>query len=305
MLRLSVELPVHGASFAAVRELALACEVAGFDGVWVPDHLVPLRRGGAPPAECLTLLTAIAALTRLRVGPLVLVLPLRSAPTIALQARTLAELAPGGLVLGIGLGGFTYRRAARALGIAVVPAAERCDRLVESIRTLRESFATKPPRPIPIWIGGRSSAVIRAAAAVADGWNCPFVGELRSRQEELERACAQIGRDLRQIERSVYCIAAVGPTRRAAEQALREAGTMATLFGDARREHLFGSPAAALDRLAELARSGVQEVALHLAGRHATRLRMIDVFASDVIPALRKAAASGPKRGVTQSGRAR
>src|SRR5690554_18361 len=42
-LRISIELPVHGVTFAQVRELARACEAAGLDGVWVPDHLVSLR----------------------------------------------------------------------------------------------------------------------------------------------------------------------------------------------------------------------------------------------------------------------
>ncbi|MEW6268263.1 MAG: LLM class flavin-dependent oxidoreductase, partial [Thermodesulfobacteriota bacterium] len=101
--RISVELPVHGVSVAQVRELARACEAAALDGVWVPDNLVPLRPRGRPPLECLTLLGALAATTRLRLGPLVLALPLRDPALLALQARTLAELSAGRLVLGVGL----------------------------------------------------------------------------------------------------------------------------------------------------------------------------------------------------------
>lgn len=288
-LRVGVELPVHGIDFARVRELACAAEDAGLDGVWVPDHLVPLRPGGAFPLECWTLLASLAGATsRIRVGSLVLVLPLRDPGLLALQARTLAAVAPGRVVLGIGLGGFTYRRAAESLGIATHDLATRGDALAAALQRLREALPAddaSAPRP-ELWVGGRSRAALEAAARAADGWNCPFVAELEPRLRDLDAACASTGRDPRTLARSVYALAAIATTDRAARRRAASAVVMARLFGDVEREHVFGTPARAAERLRTLARLGVAEVALHLAGSHAERLDAIALLGREVLPLL-------------------
>jgi alkanesulfonate monooxygenase SsuD/methylene tetrahydromethanopterin reductase-like flavin-dependent oxidoreductase (luciferase family) len=286
-LRISVELPVHGVDVAQVRELALAVEAAGFDGVWIPDHLVPLQPGGAPPLECWTLLGAIAAATHtVRVGPLVLVLPLRDPALLALQARTLADVARERLVLGLGLGGFTYRRAARELGLVPRALSERGGTLDAALAQIRASLERAPARRAPLWIGGRSRAAVELAARAADGWNCPFVAELAARAAELDAACARLGRAPDAVMRSVYCLAAVAPTEDRARALAGQAAAMARLFGDIEREHVFGAPARAAARLRALADAGASEVALHLAGDHASRLDSIALIADELLPLL-------------------
>jgi len=287
-LRVSIELPVHGARAQQVRELALAAEAAGIDGVWIPDHLVPLRPGASPPLECWTLLAAIAAATRtVRVGPLVLVLPLRDPVLLGLQARTLAEIAGGRFVLGIGLGGFTYRRAARALGIVTRELPERGDALAAALANLRTTLdAATPELRVPLWLGGRSRAVLEVAARAADGWNCPFVAEFAARTRELDAACTAAGRDPCTVSRSVYCIAAVAPTEDEARRRAAAAGAMAKLFGDIETAHVFGTPERAAARLRALTHDGAGEVTLHLAGDHASRLEAIALLGSDVLPRL-------------------
>lgn len=248
-IRVSVELPVHGAGFAEVRALARAVEAAALDGVWVPDHLVPMRPGTAPPFECWTLLAAVAASTsRVTLGPLVLVLSLRDPALVALQARTLADLSGDRLVLGVGLGGFTYRRAARQLGIGTTGLDERARTLAASIERLRATAARDARRPIPLWVGGRSSSAIAAAARSADGWNCPFVEELAARRRDLDAACAAAG--------------------------------------DVERLHVFGTPERAAERLRALADQGADEVTLHVAGDHASRLATIALLGAEVLPLL-------------------
>ena len=288
-LRVSIELPVHGVGMAQVRELACAAEAAGLDGVWVPDHLVPLRPGAPPPLECWTLLAALAgATTAVRIGPLVLVVPLRDPVLLGLQARTHAEVAGERLVLGIGLGGFTYRRAAEALGVVVRESAERGGALGAALVRLREAHGRPPAAPhVPLGLGGRSRAVLEHTARFADGWNCPFVVELGARNHELDRACAAVGRDPRAIVRSVYALAAIAGSDAEARRRADMAGVMARLFGDVEREHVFGTPAHAAARLRALAADGADEVALHLAGDHARRLETIDLIGRAVLPLLR------------------
>lgn len=288
-VRVSVELPVHGVAFDRVRELARAAEDAGLDGVWVPDHLVPLRPDGPPPLECWTLLAALAGATsRIRVGPLVLVLPLRDPGLLALQARTLAAVAPGRVVLGVGLGGFTYRRAADSLGIATHDLAARGEALADALRRLRAASTADDgavPRP-ELWVGGRSRAALDAAARAADGWNCPFAAELEPRLRDLDAACAAVGRDPRTVARSVYALAAIAPTEDEARRRAQAAAAMAKLFGDVEREHVFGTPERAAERLRTFAALGIGEVALHLAGSHAERLDTIALLGRAVLPLL-------------------
>lgn len=287
-LRVSIEVPVHGVTFAQVRELALAAEAAGLDGVWVPDHLVPLAAGGRPPLECWTLVAALAtATTKLRVGPLVLVLPLRDGAVLALQAHTLAAAAPGRLVLGVGLGGFTYRRAAAVLGITTATLAARGAALEETVAALRSALGDGgdggAAPAAPVWVGGRSRAALQVAARAADGWNCPFLAELVARSRELDEACVAAGREPRTLARSVYALAAVAAEEATARRRAASAGAMARAFGDIEREHVFGAPERAAERLRAIAAQGVEEVALHLAGTHAERLDTIALLGREVL----------------------
>lgn len=285
-VRVGIELPVHGVAFPQVRELARAAEDAGLDGIWIPDHLVPLRPDGPPPLECWTLLAALAGATStIRVGSLVLVLPLRDPGLLALQARTLAAVAPGRLVLGVGLGGFTYRRAAASLGIATHDLAARGGALADALQHLRAALPGDAARP-GLWVGGRSPDALAAAARAADGWNCPFAAELEPRLRDLDAACAAAGRDPRSLARSVYALAAIARTEDEARRRAASSAAMAKLFGDLEREHVFGTPARAAERLRALAALGVEEIALHLAGGHAERLDAIALLGREVLPLL-------------------
>ncbi|HEX5195262.1 MAG TPA: LLM class flavin-dependent oxidoreductase [Solirubrobacteraceae bacterium] len=92
------------ASPAALAELAAVAERAGWDGVFVWDHLLysePVREL-SDPWICVA---AIAArTTRLALGPMVTPLARRRPQVVARQALTLDRLSEGRLVLGFGLG---------------------------------------------------------------------------------------------------------------------------------------------------------------------------------------------------------
>src|SRR5881392_1540651 len=95
-----------GARWDDVRAGAVVAEQAGFDGVWLYDHLAGSVHDEPDVLECWTVLSAIAAVVpRIAIGSLVLNVANRSPGTLAVMAATLQEVSGGRLLLGIGAGG--------------------------------------------------------------------------------------------------------------------------------------------------------------------------------------------------------
>src|ERR1022692_3937659 len=87
MIKFGVILPQWGATWAEAKEMALAADEAGFDSVWVCDHLI--GPGPDDPLEAWTEMTAIAAVTsRVEVGSLVIASDFRSPALLAKMAAT-------------------------------------------------------------------------------------------------------------------------------------------------------------------------------------------------------------------------
>jgi alkanesulfonate monooxygenase SsuD/methylene tetrahydromethanopterin reductase-like flavin-dependent oxidoreductase (luciferase family) len=106
----SINIPNFGdfADARAVAQVATAAEAAGWDGLFVWDHVVHdkrLRRG-QPFGDPWMLLTAAAlATSRLRLGTLVTPVARRRPEQLARQVATLDALSGGRVVFGAGLGG--------------------------------------------------------------------------------------------------------------------------------------------------------------------------------------------------------
>ncbi|MFE9249640.1 LLM class flavin-dependent oxidoreductase [Streptomyces sp. NPDC007088] len=109
-MRFSLNVPNFG-DFADVHtfvRLAVTAEQAGWDGLFVWDHLVHDKqaRRGVPFADPWMLLTAAAlATSTLRLGTLVTPVARRRPQQLARQVATLDVLSGGRVVLGAGLGG--------------------------------------------------------------------------------------------------------------------------------------------------------------------------------------------------------
>ena len=88
--------------------MARSAEAAGFDSIWMGDHLL-YREDGRPergPWEAWTLLAALAAATeRVDLGPLVACTAFHPPGVLAKMAATLDEVAGGRFVLGLGAAG--------------------------------------------------------------------------------------------------------------------------------------------------------------------------------------------------------
>jgi alkanesulfonate monooxygenase SsuD/methylene tetrahydromethanopterin reductase-like flavin-dependent oxidoreductase (luciferase family) len=109
-MRFSINVPNFGdfADAQAVATLAVAAEEAGWDGIFVWDHVVhdKRRRRGQPFGDPWILLTAAAlATTRISLGPLVTPVPRRRPEQLARQVATLDAVSGGRVIFGAGLGG--------------------------------------------------------------------------------------------------------------------------------------------------------------------------------------------------------
>jgi alkanesulfonate monooxygenase SsuD/methylene tetrahydromethanopterin reductase-like flavin-dependent oxidoreductase (luciferase family) len=184
-----------GASYAQMREAALAAEQAGFDGVWTWDHLRdPEGRPGTPVPEGWTALTALAEATRrIALGPLVLNVGSRHPGLLASMAATLQQVSGGRLLLGLGAGAsraLPYAAEYEMVGLPVEPDAVRATRVAEAAQVMRRLWAgdvssftgsyyrlerptgfLRPSPPPPIIIGGFGPRMASIAGRHGDGFN--------------------------------------------------------------------------------------------------------------------------------------
>jgi alkanesulfonate monooxygenase SsuD/methylene tetrahydromethanopterin reductase-like flavin-dependent oxidoreductase (luciferase family) len=131
--------------FDAVLAQASAAEEAGFDSVWVPDHLMQAPAVAAvedPMLECYTTLGALAAATStVRLGAFVGCPTYRGAALLGKILTTLDVISHGRAIFGIGAG--WYEAEHRAYGFEMVHQGERYERLIETVEIVRSMFANR------------------------------------------------------------------------------------------------------------------------------------------------------------------
>jgi alkanesulfonate monooxygenase SsuD/methylene tetrahydromethanopterin reductase-like flavin-dependent oxidoreductase (luciferase family) len=187
-------------------ELAEGAENAGWEGVFVWDHLA--FAWGRPTADPWILLAAAASATdRVLLGTLVTPLPRRRPHMVAVTVATVDRLSGGRVLFGAGLGGNERELTAFGEETDEHVRAEKLDEALDLLRrwwngervTHRGAHYTVDdvaviPTPLqshlPIWIGGDSWRA-RNRAGRFDGW-APNVSDgpqqLMRRLEGLERA---------------------------------------------------------------------------------------------------------------------
>ncbi|GAA1937779.1 LLM class flavin-dependent oxidoreductase [Streptomyces durmitorensis] len=107
-MRFSVNIPNFGdfADPRTVAKVAVAAEQAGWDGLFVWDHVLHRKHGDRPFGDPWMLLTAAAlATSRIRLGTLVTPVARRRPQQLARQVATLDSLSGGRVTFGAGLGG--------------------------------------------------------------------------------------------------------------------------------------------------------------------------------------------------------
>ena len=201
------------------RHVELALE-AGFDSIWVEDHM---GWGDKSHLECLTTLAWLAGrYPGPRYGTVVIGQAFRNPAYLAKVAVNLQLLTKGRFILGIGAGNNAVEH--EAFGFPFLPAKERLDQTEEAIRIVQALWsgehetihgrhyriegAQVTPRPhprIPTMIGGGGERrTLRLAARYADWW-CADVGPLETfvhKSAVLDGHCGELGRDPASVKRA-------------------------------------------------------------------------------------------------------
>lgn len=196
-MRLNAQFPTRfiGNDPVKIRDWAQAAEAMGFDMIEVPDHVfgAAARDGWTPTYDehehfhetFVTIGFLAACTTTIRLSTGVLILPQRQTGVVAKQAAEADVLSGGRLRLGIGVGWNHVEYAAlgenwKTRGAKQAEQVEVLRKLwTEELVTFKGRFHDLDQvnivpgpvqRPIPIWFGGSSDAVIKRAARIGDGW---------------------------------------------------------------------------------------------------------------------------------------
>ena len=210
---------------------------SGVDHVCVNDHVSFVVGAGAD-----ALIDAAAVLTRYPDLPCYValyLLPLRHPVLVARQLASIADLAPGRLVFGVGIGGEDPHEF-EICGVDPRTRGRRMDESLEILRALSdgkpvsfdgEFFSLRdaqivpaPSSPIPITIGGRSDAAVRRTGRFGDGWLGIWVsaGRFASVVNQVAEHAGVVGRNPSGFTHAINVWCGFGATREAARAPLVE-----------------------------------------------------------------------------------
>lgn len=321
-IRFGVHAGPQHVTYAEYRNLWQQVEAMGYDWASVFDHFIPIQTDPEGPCfEGLSLLAALAAQTRrIRCGILVVGNTYRHPAVVANMAVTIDHISNGRLELGIGAGWWEMEH--REYGIPYHTTGRRIRMLGEAAKVIkllwtehRATFAgryytitdalcePKPvQRPLPLWVGGQGERLtLRVVAESADGWNTFLMPEeqYRHKLDVLAEHCRAVGRDPRDIRKSLVIQALIGETESEVRERTERIAQARGLTPEAlRRQAVVGTPEQAAEQILRYVALGVGDFLV--GARVPYDYAGLQLFIEKVAPIVRKEAermaASGPAR---------
>jgi alkanesulfonate monooxygenase SsuD/methylene tetrahydromethanopterin reductase-like flavin-dependent oxidoreductase (luciferase family) len=205
------------------------------DHVCVGDHVSFFVGAGSDGLTLATSLLSAQAELPVYVG--LYLLPLRHPVLVARQLATIAQLAPGRLTLGVGIGG-EDRHEIEVCGVDPKTRGPRMDECLQILRglaggepvtfvgeffSLKDALIVPAPSPrIPLIVGGRSDAAVSRAARLGDGWLGIWVSPRRfaSVRDQITCEAREAGRGARTFEHALNVWCGFAPTRESARDLL-------------------------------------------------------------------------------------
>jgi len=214
----------QGATWAEQLEAAKLVDRLGYDHLWTWDHVYAIFGDPYQPIfEGWTMLAAWAMATeRTRLGLLVGANTFRNPGLVAKEAVTVDHISGGRAILGIGGAWMELEHQAHGIDFGA-GFGQRLDWMDESVAAIRAlldgATVTSAPgghyafdglrhqplpvqRRLPIMIGGSGEKkTLRSVARYADMWNASGTVEvMRRKVDVLAEHCAQVGRNIDEIE---------------------------------------------------------------------------------------------------------
>lgn len=289
---------------------AKRAEAAGFESVWLLDHLLPSpsMMGAASLEPLVTASHVLGATTRLRVGTSILVVPLRNPVWLWKQLGSIAALAPGRLLAGLGAGwsedefalvGADRGGRGRALSAFVAAALD-----ARGGRPVGGDLAGVMPAPTAlgaVYVGGGSrtladgvepaamTATVARRIASSDGWVVRASADEHEVRHDLAAVSAALGAERRRadfvVTKSAYVCLVDDATQDTAWAHQRDA--FAASYG-ARppdtwqgRQVLAGTTAQVAEDVDALLDAGVDRVVFHPFGDPDDQIRRLAALVSE------------------------
>jgi alkanesulfonate monooxygenase SsuD/methylene tetrahydromethanopterin reductase-like flavin-dependent oxidoreductase (luciferase family) len=247
-------------------------------------------------------------------------LQLIPSPTVLAKiASVLDVISHGRLEFGIGAGWYDHEY--KAYGIPFEKASIRIERLEEAVQIVRKMWteqsttfhgtyyqvdrALNYPKPVqkphpPILVGGEGDRLLKVVAKFAD--RCNFNGPLENYKRKLEmllKHCANIGRDLKEIERTILADLVIQKTSAKAQAFLRKMHENGLLYGgylgDGRFNssspdkykaiNVVGNPEECIEQLRSYREIGVNYFLFYFP--MSGQIEAMQIFADQVMPELR------------------
>jgi len=304
-----------------VVDHAQAIEALGYDSLWASDHLHNAPwidhhrpkgqpKTSAPIFECWSLIAAISQHTsRVRLGQLTTANGFRAPALLAKIVASVDVMSGGRVELGIGSGWF--EREHLGYGVAFPATRTRIDMLGEALEIIRSMWTEHEvtfsgthytvdrgrcaPKPlqhhVPVLVGGSGPTTLKIAARLADKWN--YLGRpdgYAPVADRLREQCEAVGRDFMTIEKTWFDTGVV--VRETEEEARRAiACARESKAIPEERSWLWGTPEQLVEVLGQFVELGVTEFVPQFVDY--PDQGSLELFATEVMPAVRRAAASG------------